>query len=565
MVIVSVLLFSYYDQFWMAADDGYYAQTASRVLAGEIPHRDFHEFHPGLILWTNVLSFKLFGQDLASLRIPLVILGLIQAPLIYKMVEPYGRVSAGIALVLVGAMGLPAIQNPSANLYVLFFAIATLYVAGKPMLFKDPRTMVSLGLLLGVCVLFRHLSGVLLGIGLTIWMLTHPATQTDQKPSLIGRGLVAIALIGLMGYSLGRSDGFGLFLYALPALLIAILATVRARPDPTHTMWILKWAGLGFILSFAPLIIQQMIIGTLGAWAYDVFILPLTLINMAFIGDWHFSLLLGQILSTLPLIENPIQGLNFITWIGFITLPAIFGFWISRRYLKGQDTLATKNKTSKGIPAFVFCAPFYLVGILHFEISLYLLWGIPIILMAGFYLFHQSNYWHKKGLVIMTTLSLGCFTALIGQPVWQGTVGDFVLGMSGKYNTILLEGRGGVYLPQDEQEFYNRMSTLIIEKAINNKQLFSFPTHPEWNYLTGLKNPTPHIFAGITMNSPSKLAQLKAQFTSTPPDVIIFDPNDKYNTEFTRGFRAWLSNQYVVFHEENDFEFLIKKKPSNQP
>lgn len=559
MAIVSILLLTQYNQFWMAADDGYYAHTASRVLAGEIPHKDFHEFHSGLILWTNVLSLKIFGDNLASLRIPLVILGIIQAILIYKIIEPYGRIKAGMAMVMVGVMGLPSMQNPTANLYALFFAISTLYVARKQDLFQNTKSLVLLGVMVGLCVLFRHLSGVLLGCGLVIWMFSHPALQTTKGASILGRFLVALAFVGIMGYVMGRSDGFGLFVYALPALLIGITATFRARPDPTKTYTIIKWVGLGFIISLAPLLLNQLFLGTIGAWAHDIFILPFSLINMSFIDDWHYSLLLAQILFTAPYIENPLQIFNYIYWILLLLTPSIFSFWVFRQYFKTSYTPLKQTPMPTPIPAFVFCGPFYLIGILHFEIALYLLWGIPIILLSGFYFFSTPKNWGRKTQVLMTILTLGGFTALVGQPVWQGTIGGFVLGTPGQYNTFLLPEKGGIYLPEEEKEFYERMTALIKENATSNKQIFSFPSHPEWYYLTGLKNPTPHIFAGITLNSAQKLEKLKTQFLTNPPDIIIFKEDDKYNTPYTRNLILWLANYYTLIHQEHGFEILINK------
>ena len=116
--------------------------------------------------------------------------------------------------------------------------------------------------------------------------------------------------------------------------------------------------------------------------------------------------------------------------------------------------------------------------------------------------------------------------------------------MPSKLNTVLLEGRGQVYLKEKEREFYARMIPILKEKAGTNEMLFSFPSHPEWYYLTGLKNPTPHIFAGITINSEKALETLMAQFSATPPAIIIFKPLDKYNTKYTLDLRNWLSSSY---------------------
>ena len=75
-----ILLF-YHDRFWFLRDDGYYAQIAARILAGDVIHRDVQALHTGLIYFANALALKLFGADLLSMRFPLILMGVLQAVL----------------------------------------------------------------------------------------------------------------------------------------------------------------------------------------------------------------------------------------------------------------------------------------------------------------------------------------------------------------------------------------------------------------------------------------------------------------------------------------------------
>src|SRR6266478_5548255 len=60
------------DRGWVAHDDGALAQSAERVLHGEMPHRDFDETYSGLLDYMHAGAFALFGTRLLSLRFPLI-------------------------------------------------------------------------------------------------------------------------------------------------------------------------------------------------------------------------------------------------------------------------------------------------------------------------------------------------------------------------------------------------------------------------------------------------------------------------------------------------------------
>ena len=45
---------------WIPHDEGFFAQSADRVLNGELPHRDFDEVYTGGLTFANALSFRVF-------------------------------------------------------------------------------------------------------------------------------------------------------------------------------------------------------------------------------------------------------------------------------------------------------------------------------------------------------------------------------------------------------------------------------------------------------------------------------------------------------------------------
>ena len=118
------------------------------------------------------------------------------------------------------------------------------------------------------------------------------------------------------------------------------------------------------------------------AWLQDIVILPLSLISMPFIETWRYSDLLVTVSGEISQITNTISTINYLTWIGLVLVPGITGWFVARRF----TVQFSPDNHHKILPAFVVCAPFYGLASLHFEIPLYLIWSIPPLLLAGFWL-----------------------------------------------------------------------------------------------------------------------------------------------------------------------------------
>ena len=62
-------LLPFVDRGWIAHDDGMLGQAAERVMAGELPHRDFYDPYLGGLAYLHALGFKILGVRLVSLRV----------------------------------------------------------------------------------------------------------------------------------------------------------------------------------------------------------------------------------------------------------------------------------------------------------------------------------------------------------------------------------------------------------------------------------------------------------------------------------------------------------------
>jgi len=64
----AALGYAYLGRGWIAPDVGTLGQAAERVLAGELPHRDFVDVYTGGQAMLDALAFRLLGVQVMSLR-----------------------------------------------------------------------------------------------------------------------------------------------------------------------------------------------------------------------------------------------------------------------------------------------------------------------------------------------------------------------------------------------------------------------------------------------------------------------------------------------------------------
>jgi Ca2+/Na+ antiporter len=112
------------NQGWLPQDDGVLAQSAVRVLHGELPHRDFTENYTGGLSLLNAAGMRLFGINLVSLRLILFLFFLAWVPALFYVASRTASplAAAGITVAAV-AWSVPNYPAPMPSWYNLFFAV----------------------------------------------------------------------------------------------------------------------------------------------------------------------------------------------------------------------------------------------------------------------------------------------------------------------------------------------------------------------------------------------------------------------------------------------------------
>lgn len=114
----------YLRQGWIPHDAGMLAESAQRVLRGQVPYRDFVDPYTGGLAYLNALAFRLFGVNFMSPRIVLYLFFLAWVPSVYFIARRFaGPVGAGMVTLLSVAWSVPNYPEAMPSWYNLFFAI----------------------------------------------------------------------------------------------------------------------------------------------------------------------------------------------------------------------------------------------------------------------------------------------------------------------------------------------------------------------------------------------------------------------------------------------------------
>src|ERR1051325_10671781 len=124
VLVCAVYTFTQLGKGWIPTDDGTLAQSASRVLQGQLPHRDFVDLYSGGMSFYHALAFRLFGVKLLALRYAVFAVFVPAMAAVYYLASRFATAVVAAAMTLLcAAWSLPAYPAAMPSWYNLFFAL----------------------------------------------------------------------------------------------------------------------------------------------------------------------------------------------------------------------------------------------------------------------------------------------------------------------------------------------------------------------------------------------------------------------------------------------------------
>src|SRR5690349_24839488 len=107
---------------WFPHDEGTLGQSADRVLAGQLPHRDYDEIYTGGLAFADAAAFRVFGDNLVSPRLVLLLVFALWVPATFYVASRFfGPVGAGGVTLAAVAWSIPNYSASLPTLINLFF------------------------------------------------------------------------------------------------------------------------------------------------------------------------------------------------------------------------------------------------------------------------------------------------------------------------------------------------------------------------------------------------------------------------------------------------------------
>ena len=214
--ISAAFLIRHMDRGWVPHDEGLIGQTAERVLAGELPHRDFDDVYTGGLAYVNAGAMRVLGVNLRSPRIVLVALFLLCVPaLFYAATRFASPLAAGITTLVAVAWSLPNYTASLPSWYNLIFAVLGAAALLRFVDVRSERWLFIAGLCGGLSILMKLVG--LYFVAAVLLFLVHSeqegdgdaSTGSDGAPSARSVAYPAFVIVCLVVFvlALGRLVG----------------------------------------------------------------------------------------------------------------------------------------------------------------------------------------------------------------------------------------------------------------------------------------------------------------------------------------------------------------------
>ncbi|MCZ6665458.1 MAG: hypothetical protein O7B81_09150 [Gammaproteobacteria bacterium] len=550
LLLAALVLGHYHDRFWWAPDDGADMHMAERLLAGEVMHRDIHDVHPGYHNFLNAAALWLFGDDFVSLRYPRVVMGLVQAGLLFLLLGPRGAI-VGVAGALGGtALSFVQFLNPTANWHALF--VYVVIVCALAWLPRECRWRLAvLGFLIGTLVMFRQLTGVIVAIGVVAWLLVEPRPGAREAGGsrALARALVLIMLAGLAGYLLGKTNRQAIGLFGVWPLAVLVWAWFNLAACNRAVAHMVLWLSAGAIAAAVPLAAYHLANGSVANWLDDVVIGALSLSQLDFMraDDFGYALFLIYALRQVAMLVSAAEVVNGLFWIALLSLATAQGVLV----LRGLMRAGTASPAFHPLP---FIGVFYALVAVHFQTPVYLFFSTGPAVAALLWLTTGSTGWRRWSPVAFAlALSAVALHYHAAQPLTRG-IGGVLRGERVALATDHGLDRVSLSIEPDEAALYAHFVDLIAREAPAGAPILALPMNPELYVLARRRNPLRFFNAGMGLVDAADVAEALEVLERDPPALVFHRPRDKYNTPLTARIVEFVRDRYTPIESIKGFD-----------
>ena len=310
-------------QSWIAVDDGTLAQSAVRVLQGQLPHSDFVEVYTGGLSFIHAAAFRVFGVNLLSLRICVFLFFLAWVPAVYSIALSFTPpLTAGMVALLAIAWSFPNYEAAMPSWYNLFFATFGAAALLHYLEVRTRRWLFIAGLCGGISILikvigFYYIAGVLLFLAfLEQSDNEQPGTEKKSWGYRVFTAGALLAFLSTLIYMLHRRLAAGEFYhFLLPSLAVVGMILLGERK-----------AGAGTGERFAALL--RLLIPFIGGAVIPIviFLIPYALAGS--VGGFFSGVTSSAIAHAIDLaVARPVSPEHIVALLPLVAFLAAGMYW----------------------------------------------------------------------------------------------------------------------------------------------------------------------------------------------------------------------------------------------
>jgi hypothetical protein len=575
---------------WVPHDDGMLAQTAERVTQGELPHRDFDEVYTGGLSYLHAAAFKLFGTNLFSIRLMLLIFFALWVPVLFYCASRFiGPLGAALVTFLGVAWSVPNYPTGMPSWYCLFFATFGLAALLRYLETHGRLWLFAAGLCGGFSFLIKSpglyfIAAALLFFAFREQSAARSASDFDLAsarppgalyPSFIRLSTFAF-VVALVVLIRRLADLPELYNFVLPGFALSLVLLIResrsaARSGGERFQFLLRMvipflAGaalpvIGFLIPYAKA-------HALRSFYYGVFVVPFMRISMATYPPPRLYMLLALV----PIVSLFVFACYSKRRESTVMGVAALAFFVAVLIESERSNLVYRfawHSAATAIPVLVVAGVLILLrGGRGWKLTelrrqqIFLVLSVTALCSLIAFPYSSATYFcyvaplaALAALAIISTrdpvprlipkLAAGFYIIFMMLVVTPGFGLDY---MSRGYRAAValdplgVPRAGGLRVNSEEAYDYGRVLALVRQKATNGA-VYAGPDCPEIYFLAGMPNPTRMVYDAFE-DYAHETSRVLSAIDATNPNVVVIERLPDVSTPFPGDLRQALAQRY---------------------
>ncbi len=580
------------DRGWVSHDEGLIGQTAERVLAGELPHRDFDDVYTGGLAYVNAGAMRAFGVNVRSPRIVLVAAFLLCVPALFYAATRFGSpVAAALTTLAAVAWSVPNYIASLPSWYNLMFATLGAAALLRFVEVGHRRWLFIAGVCGGLSFLMKLVGLYYVAAGLLFLVFreqeadsTSPvadetigreSTRAVLYPAFVVTGLLLfVAALARLVHGAGGADYIMHFVVPGAAIAGAVVYNERAvngrrGPSVSRFATLARLAApflAGVVIPIALFLVPYAASGALGDFARGVFIAParrLTYATMTPVswtqGAWTLVVVALVYLAKRLQVPTSVRlavllaiGGAYMVVIAAVSSPtyrAVFraaallpvATVVTAAVFIGRAGTVSSTRRQQLMIVAAGLATFSLIQF-PFAAPIYFCYATPLLALVALAVVREVEL---PSLAVPAALA-ATFIAFAIVRMYPGYLYNIGIGYA-RYQPLapLPSPRGGdVRILAHISDEYSQLVDVVRRHAgANARYIYAAPDCPEVYFLTGLKNPTRTMYDFFD-DQQARTPRLLASLRDHDVKVVAINRAPEFSRKVDGDLRVALEHEY---------------------